>query len=82
MRNQATRWLRWGTVGAAALLRWTRRHTIVAAVARLVTAMIAPRQVQGQLPNPCCAILATGLGNIKSSLINWSAAAFRRSIPL
>jgi hypothetical protein len=70
MRNQATRWLRWGKVGAAALLRWTRRHTILAAVALLVTAIVAPRQVQGQLPSPCCAILATGLGSINSSLIN------------
>jgi hypothetical protein len=52
------------------LLRWTRRHTILAAVALLLTAIIAPRRVQGQLPSPCCAILATGLGTINSSLIN------------
>jgi len=70
MRNQATKWLRRGKVGALVLLRWTRRHTILAAVALLVTAIIAPRQVQGQLPSPCCAILATGLGTINSSLIN------------
>ena len=70
MRNQATKWLRRGKVGAKVLLRWTRRHAILAAVAVLVTAIIAPRQVQGQLPSPCCAILATGLGTINSSLIN------------
>jgi hypothetical protein len=70
MRNQATKWLRRGKVGALVLLRWTRQHTILAAVALLVTAIIAPRQVQGQLPSPCCAILATGLGTINSSLIN------------
>jgi hypothetical protein len=70
MRSQATRCLRRGKVGAAVLLRWTRRHTLLAAVALLVTAIIAPRQVQGQLPSPCCAILATGLGTINSSLIN------------
>ena len=70
MRNQATKWLGRGKVGTLVLLRWTRRHTIVAAVALLVTAIIAPRQVQGQLPSPCCAILATGLGTINSSLIN------------
>jgi hypothetical protein len=52
------------------VLRWTRRHTILAAVALLATAIIAPRQVQGQLPSPCCAILATGLGTINGSLIN------------
>jgi len=70
MRNQATKWLRRGKVGAKVLLRWTRRHAILAAVAVLVTAIIAPRQVQGQLPSPCCAILASGLGTINSSLIN------------
>ena len=70
MRDQATKWLRRGKVGVLVLLRWTRRHTILAAVALLVTAIIAPRQVQGQLPSPCCAILATGLGTINSSLIN------------
>ncbi len=70
MRNQVTKWLRRGKVGALVLLRWARRHTILAAVALLVTAIIAPRQVQGQLPSPCCAILATGLGTINSSLIN------------
>ncbi len=70
MGHQATRWLRRGKVGAAALLRWTRRHAILAAVALLVPAIIAPHQVQGQLPSPCCAILATGLGTINSSLIN------------
>jgi hypothetical protein len=70
MRNQATKWFRRGKVGAAALLRWTRRHTILAAFALLATAIIAPRQIQGQLPSPCCAILATGLGTINSSLIN------------
>ena len=70
MRNQATKWLRRGKVGGLVLLRWARRHTILAAVALLVTAIIAPRQVQGQLPSPCCAILATGLGTINSSLIN------------
>ena len=70
MRNQATKGLRRAKVGAEVLLLWTRRHTILAAVTLLVTAMIAPRQVQGQLPSPCCAILATGLGTINSSLIN------------
>ena len=70
MRNQATKGLRRAKVGAEVLLLWTRRHTILAAVTLLVTAMIAPRQVQGQLPSPCCAILATGLATINSSLIN------------
>ena len=70
MRDQATTWLRRGKVGTAALLGWTRRHTILAAVILLVITTISPRKVQGQMPSPCCAILATGLGTINSSLIN------------
>ena len=67
---RGTRWLRRGKTDAAALLRWTRRHTILAAVILLVITTISPRKVQGQMPSPCCAILATGLGTINSSLIN------------
>jgi hypothetical protein len=51
-------------------LRWTRRHAILAAVALLIAAIISPRPIHGQLPSPCCAVLATGLGTINSSLIN------------
>jgi hypothetical protein len=70
MRGRGTRWLRRGKAGAAGLLQWTRRHTIVVALALLISAIISPRKVQGQLPSPCCAILATGLGTINNSLIN------------
>ncbi len=49
---------------------WVRRHTILLASALLLAAIIAPREVQGQLPSPCCAILATGLGTINGSLVN------------
>jgi hypothetical protein len=55
---------------SAGLFRWIRRHTVLAALVLLLTAIIAPRKVQGQLPSPCCAILAAGLGTINSSLIN------------
>jgi hypothetical protein len=47
-----------------------RRHTVLAAVVLLIAAIVSPRKAEGQLPNPCCAILATGLGTINSSLIN------------
>src|SRR5215831_15573305 len=70
MRNQAAKWLTRGKVGTALVLRWMRRHTVLAAVVLLMTAILSPRKVQGQLPSPCCAILATGLGTINSSLIN------------
>jgi hypothetical protein len=70
MKDRATRWLRLGNVGAIGLLRWTRRHTILGAIILLITAVVSPRRVQGQLPSPCCAILATGLGTINNSLID------------
>src|ERR1700737_1301522 len=48
--------------------RWIRRHTVLAAVALLLTVLISPRHIQGQVPSPCCAILAAGLGTINSTL--------------
>ena len=45
-----------------------RRHTVLAAVLLLLTALISPKEVQGQLPSPCCAVLAAGLGTINSTL--------------
>ena len=34
--------------------RWVRRHTLLAAMVLLLIAVISPRDVQGQLPSPCC----------------------------
>jgi hypothetical protein len=48
--------------------RCVRRHTVLVAVLLLLTALISPQEVQGQLPSPCCAILAAGLGTINSTL--------------
>ena len=48
--------------------RWIRRHAVLAAVALLLTALVSPRKIQGQLPSPCCAVLAAGLGTINSTL--------------
>ncbi len=48
--------------------QWVRRHAVLAAIVLLLLAVISPRNVQGQLPSPCCAILATGLGTINSTL--------------
>jgi hypothetical protein len=48
--------------------RWVRRHTLLAAMVLLLIAVISPRNVQGQLPSPCCGILAAGLGTINSTL--------------
>ena len=48
--------------------RCIRRHAVLAAVALLLTALVSPRKIQGQLPSPCCAVLAAGLGTINSTL--------------
>src|ERR1700739_3694391 len=48
--------------------RVIRRHTVLVAVLLLLTALISPKEVRGQLPSPCCAVLAAGLGTINSTL--------------
>ena len=70
MSDQVTKWRVSGKNGAALLRGWVRRHAVLTAIVLLITAIISPRKVQGQTPSPCCAILATGLGTINSSLIN------------
>ena len=50
------------------MCRWSRRHTVLLALALLLSALVAPRKVQAQLPSPCCALLAEGLGTINVTL--------------
>src|ERR1700722_1425460 len=66
MRNQFNQWRGKMKTGSIHMGRWIRRHTVLAAVALFLTVLISPRTVQGQLPSPCCAILAAGLGTINS----------------
>ena len=68
MRDQFKQWRGKMKTGSMHVGRWIRRHTVLAAVALLLTVLISPRTVQGQLPSPCCAILAAGLGTINSTL--------------
>jgi hypothetical protein len=70
MKNRATKLLRRAEAGLTRVFRWTRQYAVLVALVLLITAIISPRPVRGQLPSPCCAILATGLGTINSSLIN------------
>jgi hypothetical protein len=70
MKKRLSQCLKGAKGRGAGLFRWIRRHTVLAAMVLLLTAVVAPRKVQGQLPSPCCAILAAGLGTINSSLIN------------
>jgi hypothetical protein len=48
--------------------RCIRRNTLLVAVILLLTSLVAPRTVQGQLPSPCCTVLAAGLGTINSTI--------------
>jgi hypothetical protein len=41
---------------------------VLAAMLLLLAALVSPRKIQGQLPSPCCAVLAVGLGTINSTL--------------
>jgi len=68
MRDQFNQWRGNLKTGSIHVGRWIRRHTVLAEVALLLTVLISPRTVQGQLPSPCCAILAAGLGTINSTL--------------
>ena len=70
MKDRATKLLRRVEARATRAFQWTRQHALLVALALLITAIISPPAVRGQLPSPCCAILATGLGTVNSSLIN------------
>src|ERR1700730_3138441 len=70
MRKRLSQYFREVKGSGAGFCRWIRRHTVLATLVLLLTAIVAPRKIQGQLPSPCCAILAAGLGTINSSLIN------------
>jgi hypothetical protein len=52
----------------ASICCWSRRHTLLLALALLLSTLAAPTRVQGQLPSPCCALLAEGLGTINVTL--------------
>ncbi len=52
----------------AGICRWSRRHTVLLALALLLSTLVAPTRVRGQLPSPCCALLAEGLGTINVTL--------------
>ena len=49
-------------------LRWAWGHKLRGVVLGLVFALAAPRPVQSQFLDPCCAILAAGLSTISSTL--------------
>ena len=68
MRNRIILWIGKARNGAIRGGRYIRRHTVLAAMLLLLAALVSPRKIQGQLPSPCCAVLAAGLGTINSTL--------------
>ena len=68
MRNRIILWIGKARNGAIRGGRYIRRHTVLAAMLLLLAALVSPRKIQGQLPSPCCAVLAVGLGTINSTL--------------
>jgi hypothetical protein len=49
-------------------LRWARGHKVRTIVLLLVFTLLVPKPVRSQFLDPCCAILATGLTTISSTL--------------
>jgi hypothetical protein len=68
MRDHFNRRMRNAKTKGGRVLRYIRRHTVSVAMILLLTALISPRKLHGQLPSPCCTILAVGLGTINSTL--------------
>lgn len=54
--------------GSAGLSTWSRRHTVLLAMALCFSALMMPKRAHGQLPSPCCALLAEGLGTINVTM--------------
>ena len=68
MRVQFNKCMSRARAGTVRICRWSRRHTVLLALALLLSTLIAPTRMQGQLPSPCCALLAEGLGTINVTL--------------
>lgn len=47
---------------------WVRKHKVRTGVLLLVFSLLAPNPVRSQFVDPCCAILATGLTTVSSTL--------------
>jgi len=60
----------WTTVrgGDARLIERLQAHAAVLSAAVVLSVLMAPRTIQGQVVSPCCAVLAAGLGTINSTL--------------
>src|ERR1700722_17370474 len=77
MRDRFKEWMRGAKAAGARVCRWGRRCPVPLALALLLSTLVAPRKVQGQLPSPCCAMLAEGLGTINITLGSVIAAGLQ-----
>jgi hypothetical protein len=68
MQHRIMKWMNGAKTGVAKTFRWSCRHTVLLALVLLLSTIVVPRKVQGQLPSPCCALLAEGLGTINITL--------------
>src|SRR5579863_3990815 len=68
MRERFNYWISGVKAWGAGMGRWSRRYAVMLALALMLSALISPRKAQGQLPSPCCALLAEGLGTINVTL--------------
>ena len=68
MQDKFNQWMSSTKAGGARICRLSRRYAVLLALALMLTALVSPRQAQGQLPSPCCALLAEGLGTINITL--------------
>ena len=68
MRDRFKEWMSGAKAAGARVCRWSRRYTVLLALALLLSTLVSPRRAEGQLPSPCCALLAEGLGTINITL--------------
>src|SRR5580693_8187059 len=68
MQDRLCEWMNGAKAGGVRICRWGRRHAVLLALVLLLSTFVAPKRVQGQLPSPCCALLAEGLGTINVTL--------------
>jgi hypothetical protein len=61
MRKRFDKWMSGAKGGGARICRWIRRRAVLLALVLLLGTLVLPKKVHGQLPGPCCALLAEGL---------------------
>jgi hypothetical protein len=68
MRYRFNEWMNGARARGPRICRWVRRYAVLLALAFLLATIVSPKKAKGQLPSPCCALLAEGLGTINVTL--------------